>query len=520
MADYYPLIARAVNGLDKSTGEARRALYDRAREALVTQLHGVEPALSESDITRERLALEEAIRKVEGEAARRPRPESPEPRSSEPESPGPQTSERKASPKERDSRAPASPAPRQGASEARKPAPPPREPASDSARMAQATQELSGQLRRLEKKSSGEQGSLVEQGLKGFRDVVAKTNDLGGKSASASKPRRETREAFAGLPPAGRLGRPEPRLPPQDLTPSQEVPPPRPRPEPRIGETARVLASPGPEEFDEGMRRVRPGRGRGLRKVVAFAVLLALATAAFLAYRAWESSITAMFQSTPVPTTQTSKEAAQTRPKIADRIGGAQDSTRPAAGPGAAVAQRAVLYEQQANPQERKQYVGSVIWRTETTSPGPGLAPDTAVKAEVDIPERQMRMAFIVRRNLDKALPVSHTIEIVFSTPADFQPGGIADVAGVLMEDNEQAQGAQLIGSRVKVTNGFFLVGLSPAESDLRRNVLLFKERPWVNLRIAYENGQRAVLAIEKGIPGDRTVQEALKAWGQTPPER
>ena len=74
MADYYPLIARAVNGLDKSTGEARRALYERAREALVTQLRGVEPALSESDITRERLALEEAIRKVEGEAARRPRP--------------------------------------------------------------------------------------------------------------------------------------------------------------------------------------------------------------------------------------------------------------------------------------------------------------------------------------------------------------------------------------------------------------------------------------------------------------
>src|SRR6186997_1940785 len=79
MADYYPLIARAVTGLDKSTGEARRALYERARTALVTQLRGVEPALSEADITRERLALEEAIRKVEAESARRPRQEAPEP---------------------------------------------------------------------------------------------------------------------------------------------------------------------------------------------------------------------------------------------------------------------------------------------------------------------------------------------------------------------------------------------------------------------------------------------------------
>ena len=78
MADYHPLIARAVNGLDKNTGEIRRALYERARSALVNQLRSVEPALEESDITRERLALEEAIRKVEAEAVKRTRPDAPE----------------------------------------------------------------------------------------------------------------------------------------------------------------------------------------------------------------------------------------------------------------------------------------------------------------------------------------------------------------------------------------------------------------------------------------------------------
>jgi len=65
MADYEPLIARAVDGLGTSTGEARRALYERARSALVSELRGVDPPLSEVDITRERLALEDAIRKVE-----------------------------------------------------------------------------------------------------------------------------------------------------------------------------------------------------------------------------------------------------------------------------------------------------------------------------------------------------------------------------------------------------------------------------------------------------------------------
>ena len=80
MADYYPLVAKAIAGLEKNTGEGRRALYERARTALVAQLRGMnDPPLTEAEITRERLALEEAIRKVEAEAARRgrdaPRPE-------------------------------------------------------------------------------------------------------------------------------------------------------------------------------------------------------------------------------------------------------------------------------------------------------------------------------------------------------------------------------------------------------------------------------------------------------------
>src|SRR6266478_297993 len=69
MADYYPLIARAIAGLDPSApGESRRALYERARAALIAQLRSVQPPLSESEITRERLSLEEAVRKVESEA--------------------------------------------------------------------------------------------------------------------------------------------------------------------------------------------------------------------------------------------------------------------------------------------------------------------------------------------------------------------------------------------------------------------------------------------------------------------
>ena len=74
--NYHQLITRAIDALDKNTGEARRALYERARNALVAQLRSNQPVLVLADITKERLALEEAIRKVEAEAARNSRTES------------------------------------------------------------------------------------------------------------------------------------------------------------------------------------------------------------------------------------------------------------------------------------------------------------------------------------------------------------------------------------------------------------------------------------------------------------
>jgi hypothetical protein len=69
MADYFALIEKAVARLDASAPfEERRALYERARSALLAQLRTITPPLSEAEITRERLALEDAVRRVEAEA--------------------------------------------------------------------------------------------------------------------------------------------------------------------------------------------------------------------------------------------------------------------------------------------------------------------------------------------------------------------------------------------------------------------------------------------------------------------
>jgi len=65
MADYYPLIARAIEGLSDKSPAVRRAVYERARNALLAQLQSLEPPVSPADITRESAALDLAIGAVE-----------------------------------------------------------------------------------------------------------------------------------------------------------------------------------------------------------------------------------------------------------------------------------------------------------------------------------------------------------------------------------------------------------------------------------------------------------------------
>jgi lipoprotein-anchoring transpeptidase ErfK/SrfK len=69
--DYYAVLIRATAALDPNTGEARRAIYDRARVAIM------DAQLPPAEIRDERTALEAAIERIEIElrpAAQRPAP--------------------------------------------------------------------------------------------------------------------------------------------------------------------------------------------------------------------------------------------------------------------------------------------------------------------------------------------------------------------------------------------------------------------------------------------------------------
>jgi len=220
----------------------------------------------------------------------------------------------------------------------------------------------------------------------------------------------------------------------------------------------------------------------------------------------------------PTPAGRTTKiidryePASGSNPQTAAVTPGAQSGASPG---GTAVAQRVVLYEEDPSDPQGKRFVGSAIWRTEMVSPGPGMSPELAVRADVEIPERHITMTWSLRRNTDPNLPATHTVEIVFKLPPDFPAGGVSNVPGILMKAAEQTRGVPLAGLAVKVTNGFFLIGLSSVEADRERNVSLLKERAWFDIPVVYNNNRRAILALEKGTPGERAFAEAFKVWKQ-----
>jgi hypothetical protein len=542
MADYHPLIARAVEGLANNTAEARRTLYERARAALVAQLRGIDPPLSEAEITRERLALEDAIRKVEAEAVRKAR--------SEPRPAAPRSIHATNRPYggAASSAGPGAPGWRERSSASSNAMPP---PSNTETRFPETAQKEAPPAARLNESVSSEtplaesrasaRSRLLNarttqrprEDFKGFRHAASATDDLDAPANRGKTAVRNTQTAYgAGSTHefsdaeavahdgAERFDDEQSSDLVEDVAPSlhgleqgydfddqDQIEPNRPQPQRSI-------------EPVEHYRQSRPPRSyRGLAKLAAALIIVA----GLGAMMSWQwPNISGLYQflthmrSKPTQTAQPPTG----EPKFPGRV--PQEQTRqppstatPKDQSGPALAQRVVLYEEDpANPQG-KQYVGSAVWRTETVSPGSGLAPELQIRADVTVPERHMTFTWSLRRNTDQALPASHTIEIMFNLPTDFAGGGIANVPGVLMKETEQARGVPLAGLAVKVTNGFFLIGLSAVEADVQRNLQLLKDRSWFDIPVVYNNGGRAILALEKGPPGNRAFADAFAAWGK-----
>ena len=535
MADYYPLIARAIAGLDPSApGESRRALYERARAALIAQLRSVQPPLSESEITRERLSLEEAVRKVESEAAQRARDASrsggdraragdafrantrPNARPGEPapaSAPQPSRPRPPSQPASRNERPPLGQEDRQ---EQRPPrnlradAPPPSRPQPPSSQpqvpmqdpQLPPTRERTGAPRR-----GSENSAPQAPGVRGFRDIAADADDLGRAAAEANRAARKT---YANVPsPSPEFDRLEPSMENRGADPDAPY-----SYDESVEEAERYAQPPAPRPRvaadGEPKRRARTGAVFPFKSAIAVGIVLILVGAGILWGKSVVTAVSGLFRPQPSVVEAPKDASPLSKPKIPDRVG--QPSSTEQLAP---VAQRVVLYDEDPSDPKGKQYVGSVIWRTEQIKAAAGQKADIAVRADVDIPDRKFKMTMSFRRNTDTSLPASHTAELTFILPPDFAGGGVGNVPGILMKSNEQARGTPLAGLAVKVTDGFFLVGLSNVDADRQRNLQLLKERSWFDVPLVYVNQRRAIIAIEKGAPGERAFNDAFAAWGE-----
>ena len=180
--------------------------------------------------------------------------------------------------------------------------------------------------------------------------------------------------------------------------------------------------------------------------------------------------------------------------------------------------QSALLYDEDPNNPKGKQYPGTVAWRTNPVKSA-NRPDDVEVFADIDIPSRRLKMTMALRRNTDTSLPASHVIELKFNLPADFSGGGIGNVPGILMKTSEHARGIALSALSVKVTDGYFMVGLSNVSSERARNVESLTQRTWFDVPMVYANQRRAILAIEKGSAGDQAFRAAFASWGEVAPQ-
>jgi hypothetical protein len=546
MADYYPLLAKALANLpSRGAPTARRAIYERARKALIGQLRSIQPPVPESDIANEDAALDQAIARLEAEYAAQPvaapaapKPNPPAPSRANPvvnPSARPPASAPPANPSAPASR-PAAPAPASAGPAAARPnptAPPPGRPVAPPAAAARPPgapppPRAPVAPPRPIAPPSPTIAAAVE---------VARSPTDSGASTLTAPPIAVQRGAVA-----------------EDRGHAPPV-----APSPRAGHAAPPLRPNG-----DIVRPVAPGRAPEVQRrrwplivLAAVAVLVgAVAVAAYL-YREKPRDLTA---AAPIVATDTASEANQANQgnpnKIAERVkapgqanpvpdpaetpiptvkvapvpvpvgpapatapAGAADNPQtaaadapPAASSAIPVASRAaILIGVASDPQKPAVTLGNAVWSVLPAAPG---QPSTvAVRVDIDIPDQKMHATMTIRKNADASLPATHTIDLrtTFADGAEIK--GIKDMGLPQLRKDDAATGDAVSGVRVKINDSYFLVGLTRSDADAARNLELLATRPWFDFPLLLNDDRIAKLTFSKGDTGDRAIAQALDAW-------
>ena len=477
MADYYPLLARALDALPDRSPALRKAVYDRARHALLSQLRSLEPPLSEEDIDLERRALDAAIERLEIDHGGLP---------------APAPANDVASP------APAETVPEPTRETVREP-----EPAPEPTPALDETPDLPEPSPPEIPDPAPVVLTLPAAPSPTFAPQPEPPADLGPRQAAIPIAPRRPRTVPVEAPP------PEPDAPTIDT------------PAPDLVSTSDVAN--GRQRPRISVVPTRAGRSRILRNAVVGTLLVAvialIAVAAFL-LRDKPQTLTSAGLEAPG-----AQQSDGTDAKFGDRVSGEAVPRREGAAPrgesiraqpGVAVAQRAILIEETsvgetAAPATTR---GRSTWRLDTVNGEQGQPLQSAVVATIVYPNAGFTLVMTIQRNLDATLPASHTVSLAFSqTGPEASTRTVQDVGLLQGKDEEAGRGSPVSGLPVRVRENLFLIGLSSLRSDVERNTELLLRRNWFDIAVRYTSGRRAVLTFEKGANGEQVMQSAFDAW-------
>lgn len=187
-----------------------------------------------------------------------------------------------------------------------------------------------------------------------------------------------------------------------------------------------------------------------------------------------------------------------------------------AAADGTPAIEKMLFYETSLGLEQQARYEGGVTWSEEVESDGTASRP--FIRAQIQVPERNLSIDMSIKLNGDQTLPVSHLIDINFSLPDDFEGGEIDQVTEVKMKNTEEQPGDRLVAISAKIDTTFFVVGLENDDQDVvATNLQLLSRRNWIDIPISYSNGRKALITLEKGASGVAIFDKVLAAWERSP---
>jgi hypothetical protein len=134
------------------------------------------------------------------------------------------------------------------------------------------------------------------------------------------------------------------------------------------------------------------------------------------------------------------------------------------------------------------------------------------VKAEVEVPDLKMHATMILRKNFDASFPASHTIDLRVTFDEGSPVKGVKDIGLPQMRRDDPPFISPLAAVRVKINEGYFLIGLNSADADIAGNVDAIGSLGWFDFPMLLSDDRNAKLTFEKAEDVERVVVAAIAA--------